>query len=175
MQNTLLQGNKTAWSPRHPFPPPRERRARQSPCPRCARPKARFWTAGYYTYQGAASRCRFSVAGYYTLSCKYCEEVSRTDGKVTSRHDQGWSAPRSQPPRLRCAALRQYEQTFHVPSRRLRIEGTFHVFANSLAKTFHFCAAVMLACRSHISAQKFHVRSGTAYLRLSLIAVPRRT
>ena len=43
-----------------------------------ARPKARFWTAGYYT-----------------LLCKHCEEVSRKNEQVTSRHDQGWSAPRS--------------------------------------------------------------------------------
>ena len=59
------------------FPPPRERRARQSPCPRGAHRKARFSVAEYYTYQGAASRC---------------------------------------------------------------FEGTFHIFANVLAKTFHFCA-----------------------------------
>ena len=45
--------------------------------------------------QGDAwQKCDFAAL-YYTLLCKYCEEVSRTDGKVTSRHDRGWSAPRS--------------------------------------------------------------------------------
>ncbi len=80
------------------------------------------------------------LALYYTLPCKYCEEISRKDEQVTSRLDQGWSAPRSQPPRTTSAEL--YRRAFHVPSRRLRFEGTFHVFAKVLAKTFHFCAAV---------------------------------
>ena len=56
-----------------------------------------------------------------------------------------------------------------------RFKSTFHVFANWLAKTFHFCAEVMFASRSHISAQKFHVRSKGAFLRLSLIVPLRRT
>ena len=39
LKSTLLQGNKTAWSPR-----------RQSPCPRCAHRKARFSVAGSCTF-----------------------------------------------------------------------------------------------------------------------------
>ena len=36
--------------------------------------------------QGDAwQKCDFAAL-YYTLLCKYCEEVSRTDGKVTLRH-----------------------------------------------------------------------------------------
>ena len=63
---------------------------------------------------------------------------------------------------------------FTCPLVALRFEGTFHVFALQ-AKTFHFCAEVMLAYRSHISAQKFHVRSGGGSVWNVVIPPPRRT
>ena len=54
-----------------------------------------------------------------------------------------------------------------------RHAAAFHVFAK--AKTFHFCAEDMLAYCSLLSAQKFHVRSKGAQVRLTLIAPLRRT
>ena len=54
-----------------------------------------------------------------------------------------------------------------------RFKSAFHVFAN--AKTFHFCAEDTLAYCSLLSAQKFHVRSKGAQLRLMFIALLRRT
>ena len=45
----------------------------------------------------------------------------------------------------------------------------------SAQPTYRFCAEVMFAYRSHISAQKYRVRSKGAFLRLSLIVPLRRT
>ena len=39
-------------------------------------------------------KARFSVAGYYTLLWKYCEKISRSNEKVTSRRVRG-GAPRA--------------------------------------------------------------------------------
>ena len=54
-----------------------------------------------------------------------------------------------------------------------RFKSAFHVFAK--AKTFHFCAEDMLAYCSLLSAQKFHVRSKGAQVRLMFIVPLRRT
>ena len=63
-----------------------------------------------------------------------------------------------------------------VNTKRIGVQrhaAAFHVFAK--AKTFHFCAEDILASCSLLSAQKFHVRSKGAQLRLMIIVPLRRT
>ena len=84
-----------------------------------------------------------------------CVSIAKSFAENTEKLLQGTirgGAPRAPgaaarcPPRLRCAALRQDEQTFHVPSRRLRFEGTFHVFAFARQKHFTFARLAYLIC-----------------------------
>ena len=63
---------------------------------------------------------------YCTLPCKNCEEISRKDEQVTSRHIMGAAA--RCPPRTTSAEL--YRRAFHVPS---------------------LCARKCFTLRSHIS------------------------
>ena len=118
---------------------------------RCARPKVRFWTAGSHTLLG-----------------RHFKEISRENEQVTSRLDQGWSAAGS----LYILPFDTVRllNTF-VTAKYIASEAAEHACAN-----LRFCEDVCrVKYRSLISAQKFHVRSGTAHFRLSLIAVPRRT
>ena len=106
------------------------------------------------------------AALYYILLCKYCEAISCKHEKVTSRHDQGWSAPRSGcsgtlPPRapvtlpvllshfILCAhstatfAMRRFAagraNISHALSSLCGLRAHF-TFLLCEAKTFHFCA-----------------------------------
>ena len=121
-----------------PFPPPRERRARQSPCPRCARPKVRFWTAEYYIYcVSIAKRLKERRKSYF----KAYQGCSGTlPPRAPSRHAR----------RARSCSVVH----FTCPLVALRFEGTFHVFANVLAKTFHFCAADIYSLTAHYICAK---------------------
>ena len=83
------------------------------------------------------------AALYLTLLYKYCEEISRKNEQVTSKLDQGWSAPRSQPPRPRCAVLctAVWADISRALSSLCGLRAHF-TFLPCEAKTFHFCAAV---------------------------------
>ena len=64
---------------------------------------------------------------------------------------------------------------FTCPLVALRFEGTFHVFAKVLAKTFHFCAAVYVRLSLTYICAKISRLQRHGILSLTLIAVPRRT
>ena len=64
---------------------------------------------------------------------------------------------------------------FTCPLVALRIEGTFHVFANVLAKTFHFCAADIHSLTAHYICAKISRPERHGTLSLIDFAVPHRT
>ena len=77
---------------------------------------------------------------------------------------------------MRRAVHGSMSRHFTCPLVALRFEGTFHVFANVLAKTFHFSAEKEAALAQPLYLPKNFTSGARAYtFRLSLIAPLRRT
>ena len=152
--NTLLQGNKTAWSPRHSFRPHSLRALRSFG--KCARrilevrsPKSAVFGGGKSNFQlgcnvtlpprapGAAPRCpRFIALCRVSIAKRLAEKTNKLlQGLIRG------GAPRA-PSRHARRARSCIVVHFTCPLVAERFKSTFHVFANVLAKTFHFCAAV---------------------------------
>ena len=97
-------------------------------------------------FRGALTEKRgFRWRNITTLPCKYCEEISRKDEKVTSRHIMGAAA--RCPPRPRCAVpcmagRADISRALSVSAQVRHIAVTYDRGAASrcFEGTFHFCA-----------------------------------
>ena len=147
----LLQGIKTAWSPRHPFPPTlrsvrNSRSAQGNAWQKCD------FAALYYTFLGAASRCRARLTrknSHFPPALRSVRNSRPAQGALTEKCDFRWRelnfiwvqryAACRNARRARSGIVVHFTRSFVAQ----RFKSAFHVFAK--AKTFHFCAEDMLA------------------------------